>query len=228
MPIPRPGADSSTRRTLVRERVREQIRQAILDGTLQPGERLDEASLRAWLDVSATPIRQALQALELEGLIESAPQSHTIVATPRVEMAMTNLQAVGVLLSGVSLLTVPSLDAADRDRLAGLAESVAERLTAGDGEGATQASGCYFLELIDRCPNPVLVRLTRRFGAPLGFHVVHSRDGFSEVTQTLTDAYARLGAAMRTGDPEAVNAATLSVFLIAPDGTSAAPAPVTS
>lgn len=222
MPIPKPGTDSADRRVLVRDRVRDEIRQAIFDGTLVPGERLDEASLRSWLDVSATPIRQALHALELEGLIESAPQSHTIVASPRAELALANLQTVGVLLSGISVLTVPLLAETERRKLADDAASVAELLAAGETDRAARASGSYFRELVERCPNPVLVSLAHRYGRSLGFHVIHARGGVTGIVDRLAESYVALEAAMRDGEASMIDAATRRVFLIDVDSAGTA------
>ena len=47
----------------------EAIRRAILDGTLRPGERIVEQQLAKMLDVSRTPIREALHKLERENLV---------------------------------------------------------------------------------------------------------------------------------------------------------------
>jgi len=49
-----------------------QLREMILQGRLQPAERVPEAELAARLGVSRTPIRQALPALAQEGLLVSA------------------------------------------------------------------------------------------------------------------------------------------------------------
>ncbi|MCX2525420.1 GntR family transcriptional regulator [Larsenimonas rhizosphaerae] len=48
------------------------LRSWILDGTLPAGERLWEATLAARLNVSRTPLREALVHLEHEGLVEGA------------------------------------------------------------------------------------------------------------------------------------------------------------
>ena len=45
------------------------LRQAILKGELEPGERLMEIQLAERLGVSRTPIREAIRKLELEGLV---------------------------------------------------------------------------------------------------------------------------------------------------------------
>ncbi len=57
----------------------EQIRRKILDGTLELGQALSENALAAELGVSKTPIREALQRLETEGLVQILPQRGTFV-----------------------------------------------------------------------------------------------------------------------------------------------------
>jgi DNA-binding GntR family transcriptional regulator len=52
----------------------ELIREAILDGQLAAGERLKEDELARRLDVSRTPVREALRRLESEGLVVVEPQ----------------------------------------------------------------------------------------------------------------------------------------------------------
>jgi GntR family transcriptional regulator of vanillate catabolism len=49
------------------------IREAILGGTVNAGERLNEVQLSKTLAVSRTPVRAALQALAGEGLLDYAP-----------------------------------------------------------------------------------------------------------------------------------------------------------
>src|SRR3979411_1433205 len=53
--------------------VMDQIREAILGGSIGAGERLNEVRLSRTLAVSRTPVRAALQALAGEGLLDYAP-----------------------------------------------------------------------------------------------------------------------------------------------------------
>lgn len=50
------------------------LRDAICDGTLRPGLRLRELVLAEQFDVSTTPIREAIQRLDHEGLVKMAPR----------------------------------------------------------------------------------------------------------------------------------------------------------
>lgn len=56
------------------------LRQAILKGELEPGERLMEIQLADRLGVSRTPIREAIRKLELEGLVIMVPRKGAEVA----------------------------------------------------------------------------------------------------------------------------------------------------
>lgn len=50
------------------------IRDAIVEGTLEPGRRLKEEELARELGISRTPVREALLTLEKEGLVELPPK----------------------------------------------------------------------------------------------------------------------------------------------------------
>ena len=56
------------------------LREAILKGELQPGERLMEIALANRLGVSRTPVREAIRKLELEGLVIMTPRKGAQVA----------------------------------------------------------------------------------------------------------------------------------------------------
>ena len=56
------------------------LRQAILYGKLQPGERLMEITLANQLGVSRTPVREAIRKLEIEGLVLMIPRKGAQVA----------------------------------------------------------------------------------------------------------------------------------------------------
>ena len=64
----------------LRDVVFQTLRQAILKGELQPGERLMEIKLAERLGVSRTPIREAIRKLELEGLVVMVPRKGAAVA----------------------------------------------------------------------------------------------------------------------------------------------------
>ena len=77
------------------ERLRESIEEEIATGRLPPGSRLDEVDLAARFGVSRTPVREALNLLLGEGLIESGLRRGAVVAqiTPQRLLEMFEVMA---------------------------------------------------------------------------------------------------------------------------------------
>src|SRR6266513_4778363 len=63
----------------LRGRIAETLREAILNGTLEEGQRLVERSLAAQLGASLTAVREALIELEMEGFIQKRRNASTYV-----------------------------------------------------------------------------------------------------------------------------------------------------
>lgn len=59
------------RKTLLRDKIYEMLKEAIFSGELEPGERIIETRLADEMGISRTPIREAIRHLESEGYIES-------------------------------------------------------------------------------------------------------------------------------------------------------------
>ncbi len=72
---------------LLRDRVVIRVRQAIIAGRYQPGQRLLERELCTAMGVSRTSVREALRQLEIEGLVEVGPRGRPFVATMTAEKA---------------------------------------------------------------------------------------------------------------------------------------------
>lgn len=95
----------------------------ILSGEYAPGHRLKERDICAELDVSRTPVREALRRLEAEGLVQIEPRRGGRVADLRLEEA-AEIFSVGVHLESfaaklaakrATLESVAALDATIHD-----------------------------------------------------------------------------------------------------------------
>ncbi|MFZ3172508.1 MAG: GntR family transcriptional regulator [Carboxydocellales bacterium] len=64
----------------LREIVFESLREAIINGNLEPGERMMEIQLADEMGVSRTPVREAIRKLELEGFVVMIPRKGAYVA----------------------------------------------------------------------------------------------------------------------------------------------------
>jgi DNA-binding GntR family transcriptional regulator len=78
--MPVPEQREAVERHLLRDTAYNALRDAIVDGTLTPGEVLHDDELCSWLALSRTPVRAALARLCDDGLVEMAPQRYTRVA----------------------------------------------------------------------------------------------------------------------------------------------------
>lgn len=67
-----------TRRTL-HDEVLERVRDMIIEGRLEPGQRINEGQVGALLGVSRTPMREAIKTLASEGLVEIQPAKGAVV-----------------------------------------------------------------------------------------------------------------------------------------------------
>src|SRR6202045_2451237 len=81
--------------------VMDQIREAILGGSIGAGERLNEVRLSKSLAVSRTPVRAALQALAGEGLLDYAPNRGFTVREFPLD-AIVDAYDIRALLEGVA------------------------------------------------------------------------------------------------------------------------------
>ncbi len=66
-------------RTALAVEITNRLRQMILEGQLQPGEKIREKLLTEQFGVSRTPLREALKVLAAEGLLELIPHRGTVV-----------------------------------------------------------------------------------------------------------------------------------------------------
>jgi DNA-binding GntR family transcriptional regulator len=97
--------------------VQERIREAILKQALPPGEHIDQDRLREELQVSMSPIREALKGLEAEGLVVIQPRRGAFVVAVSVS-DMDDLYFTRRLIEGEAIAhAVPHLTDKDFEQL---------------------------------------------------------------------------------------------------------------
>ena len=138
MPIP-PGPDHRIPRSLLRDGVYLRLRDAIVDGTLAPGEQLRDADLAIWLGVSRTPVREALLRLGQVGLVHARPGRSTTVA-PLDPVAVRDAGAVVAALHRLAVAeAVGRLTDDDLAAMRAANRRFAAALEAGDADAALAA-----------------------------------------------------------------------------------------
>lgn len=121
-PEPASGTRAGNRALSVMDRIRE----AVLDGSISAGERLNEVQLSKTLAVSRTPVRAALQALAGEGLLDYAPnRGFTVREFPLP--AIVDAYDIRASLEGVAVRFVAERGLGAQER-----EIIERSLAAGD------------------------------------------------------------------------------------------------
>lgn len=100
------------------------LREAILDGVLAPNEWLREESLKVELGVSRTPVREALNRLEEEGLIHRTPGQGARVSTLTIEDMSVVYQVRGSLESLTARMAAEQASLHEKAALHALHESM--------------------------------------------------------------------------------------------------------
>lgn len=151
MPVPQNSA--APKRQLLRDDAFTAIRAAIVDGTLEPEERLVDAELSAWLGVSRTPIREALARLEAAGLVQTRPGRYTMVS-PLDLRAMVDAQSVVAAMHELAVReAVPVMSNEHITAMRMANEQFALSLRAGDVDGAIGADDAFHAVAVDLCAN---------------------------------------------------------------------------
>jgi DNA-binding GntR family transcriptional regulator len=142
-------------RRALRHDVRREILAMIFDGRLPVGERINERDLGAQLEVSRTPIREALLGLEGEGFVESRPAR----GFAPVPLSARDVNEVYPMVATLEILAVrstpPERLRAHLPELERLADQMA---TAPDARRAQALDDRWHARLVKECGNERLLR----------------------------------------------------------------------
>lgn len=165
--MPVPNACDVVGRSLLRDDAYTAIRKAIIDGTLAPGERLNDADLGRWLGLSRTPIREALARLERAGLVRTKPGRYTIVSPIDVR-ATRGAQVVAAALHELAVReAVPNLSGADIEAMREANERFRRALDAQDADAALLADDDFHAVAVLASANPVIATVLEQVTAVL-------------------------------------------------------------
>jgi DNA-binding GntR family transcriptional regulator len=161
MPIPQGVGVIS--RSLLRENAYQRIRDAIVDGTLAPGERLNDGDLAEWLGVSRTPVREALTRLEESGLVQTKPGRYTMVS-PLDANAARAAQTVTAAMHELAVReAVPRLSADEIEAMRAANGRLAAALQADDVDAAIAADDEFHGVAVLASANPALRTVLEQF-----------------------------------------------------------------
>jgi GntR family transcriptional regulator, carbon starvation induced regulator len=126
-----PEAEARVTRATLAAQVEEAIRTDIIAGALEPGQRLRASELTQRYGVSATPLREALQRLAAQNLVELGPRLGATVA-PISESELRDIYFLREMLETIALERSVRLGDAAWDRQVTRAYEAFERDSASD------------------------------------------------------------------------------------------------
>jgi DNA-binding GntR family transcriptional regulator len=143
----------------------EEIKEKILKLYFLPGQYLNEGALCALLNVGRTPVHQALQRLQHEGLVEVMPRKGVIVQPGSISEILKILDSRATIEADLARNAAAHAKAKEAEELKALA-----RAGSGNGQGSRQASQlesfietdrAFHRKFAELAENPVLSEIAR-------------------------------------------------------------------
>jgi DNA-binding GntR family transcriptional regulator len=180
-------------------RVFERLRDWIETGVLAPGEILRDYEIADRLGTSRTPVREALQMLELLNAVETTPSRHTRVSSPSPQDAEILLPPFAALHAVAVENAAGRIDEGLLAELHGQNERLLAAARGGDAVSARAADEAFHSALVERAENRFIdlalaqLRLHwRRYNGLYFTHIAPSEKSFEEHREII--------AALREGD----------------------------
>ncbi|GAA2694617.1 GntR family transcriptional regulator [Streptomyces aculeolatus] len=182
----------------LREQIREHIVEGVVSGRWKPGERIVERRIAVELEVSQTPVREALRELESMRLIESAPNKGVRVR----DLTAADLEEIYPVRAGLEQiaaeLAAPRL-AADVSALEPHVAALREADAAGDGGAQVRHTVAFHRELVRASGNSVLLHTWESLGIEIYTSLAIRWLGTRQ--QAYAEEHADIVAAFRRRDP---------------------------
>lgn len=219
--MPIPAASPKKSRSLLRDDVYRQLRDAIVDGTLAPGESLRDGDLAEWLGVSRTPVREALLRLGESGLVVAQPGRSTAVAVVEESAVRGARDVVAAMHELAARAGVPTLDADQLEQMRTANRRFTAAIEEGDSEAAVAADDEFHGVLVAAADNAALNAVLELYTPVLRRAEVHrfvSVDRFAAA-----DRHARLIDVCAAGDAEGAAQLAFHTWHSLPLGNDDAP-----
>ncbi|MBP1845643.1 DNA-binding GntR family transcriptional regulator [Rhizobium petrolearium] len=133
--------------------VTERLRQAIIDGDFQLGESMSEDQLSAVFGVSRSPVREALKALEFEGLVEVRPKRGSFIFAPSIEDVEELCEFRLIAETQAAILSMRRAPDAFTGALDKATGAMRNALEAGDDRGYGRADTAFHKNFFTFCGN---------------------------------------------------------------------------
>lgn len=189
------------RRQSLHDEVVATLREMIVTGELQPGQRIVEQELSAQLGVSRTPIREAIKTLTLDGLVESPAHRGAMVKPLAAEEIEALFDVISVLEALAAECAGRRMEPREMKKLETLHARMKQAYDDNDRTRYFDLNSDIHDFLVEHSGNPILIETHERLmlRARRGRYLaIASHDRWAEAMQQHED----LMAALRARDAE--------------------------
>lgn len=158
-PVAAIDLDAADPAVLLRDRAYDQIKAAIRLGQVQPGQPLSETRLSKQLGISRTPVREALQLLAQEGLVQVIPGRAVTVAAPSLHEVMDAIHVRFLIEPETARLAAKHISDFQLQTLLDAQAGLDEAIRAGDRAAWSRADNIYHETISAACSNQLLADL---------------------------------------------------------------------
>ncbi|ADP16483.1 GntR family transcriptional regulator [Achromobacter sp. SD115] len=166
------------------ERIRLSVEESIRDGSLLPGDPVDEQMLMQTYDVSRTPVREALLQLQAQGLVASLPRGGMVVAKMDVAQLMAMWELLAELEGIGARLACERMTPAERDELAVIHERAAAVVRREDTDAWQEHNRRFHDALYMGARNPYLRQEILRMRSRTGAYRLHAFSAFGRLASS--------------------------------------------
>ncbi|MCP3890109.1 MAG: GntR family transcriptional regulator [Desulfobulbaceae bacterium] len=207
--MPLPEKEQHISHLPMREDVFRKLLHWIMDGTLQPGEKIVDKELAEYMGVSRTPVREAIHRLEDKGFVESAANRWTRVS----EIPPTEAEMIYPIIWTLETLALSiSISSLTEDDLAGMEKANNElkrALEGNDPEAASRADKKFHSIFIERSKNFHLINILEDLKVRYRRLEVQYFEGLSIAESSVLE-HKKLISAFKAGDSELANKILIS------------------
>jgi DNA-binding GntR family transcriptional regulator len=162
-------ASSVKKAATLREQVFEVVLSQLKNGAFAPGERITEEGLAKRLEVSRTPIREALGQLTKQGVLHARRGGGYVVPSPTIPQ-IRNILAVRALLEPPAVrMAAGEYGAAEIDRISKAIEAETSAITKAQPQPFARANESFRHALFGSISNVALSTLIAQFESHLHF-----------------------------------------------------------
>ena len=141
----------------LKDHVYEYISESIKDGSLRPGDKINEQHLSDKLNVSRTPVREALIQLAAEGLLDAEPRRGFRVKPLILEEAKDLYQLIGHLDAMAATLSLADITGEDIDMMKELQAKMKDAIESQDFERYYRLQIEFHNVYLRKCSNKQLI-----------------------------------------------------------------------